>query len=357
MDRMSSNHNCQYVEIDGRKIGKDYPPYIVAELSANHNGDLNKALECIAKAKEMGADAIKIQTYTPDTMTLESDKDDFKIKGGVWDGYRLHDLYKEAQTPYEWHKPLFDKAREMGITLFSSPFDETAVDLLESLDVPAYKIASFELVDIPLIEYVAKKGKPIIMSTGMANKEEIETAVTAAKNSGCNDIILLHCISAYPAPINESNLNAISMLEKDFDVISGLSDHSLGLAASITSVALGGCFVEKHFTLDRKDGGPDSAFSIEPSELKMLCEETKNAWLSLGCVGYERKSSEQDNIKFRRSLYIVKDMKKGDVLTEENLRRIRPGYGLAPKYYNALLGKVVTKEVSSGTAMDWSFVK
>lgn len=356
MQKKHSSTAAPYIEIAGRKIGKDYPPYIVAELSANHNGNIDVALESIEVAKKMGADAIKIQTYTADTMTLDCDKEDFKIKGGLWDGYTLYDLYREAQTPFEWHKPLFDKAKEVGITLFSSPFDESAVDLLESLNAPAYKIASFELVDIPLIQYIAKTGKPIVMSTGMANKEEIGEAINAAREAGCNDLIVLHCVSAYPAPVEESNLLTIKELEREFDIISGLSDHSEGLAAPIASIALGGCFVEKHFILDRNIGGPDSSFSIEPEALALLCREAKHTWQALGKGNFDQKKSEKPNVQFRRSIYVVEDIKKGDVFTSKNIRRIRPGFGLEPKYYEYVLGRFAKADLLKGTPMSLHYL-
>jgi len=343
--------------INNRKIGKESAPYIIAELSANHNGDIQRAFDSILAAKESGADAVKIQTYTADTMTIDCDRKEFQIKGGLWDGYNLYELYKEAQTPYEWHKPLFNYAREIGITIFSSPFDETAVDLLEELDAPAYKIASFEMTDLPLVEYVAKTGKPMIISTGMANLEEIETTVETAKDNGCRDLLLLHCVSAYPAPIDQINLQTIPDLFRRFNVLSGLSDHTMGTTVATTSVALGACLIEKHFTLSRTDKDPDSEFSIEPSELQQLCQDTKIAWQSLGSPGYERKTSEQENVKFRRSIYVVQDIKKGDKFTTNNVRRIRPGYGLEPKFYKKIINRVAMQDIEKGTAFEWSFVE
>jgi len=338
--------------IDGREIGEGCPPYIIAELSANHNGALKKAFETIKSAKESGADAVKIQTYSPDTMTIDCDMEDFQIHGGLWGGYKLYDLYKEAQTPYEWHKPMFDFAREVGITLFSTPFDETAVDLLEDLNTPAYKIASFEAVDLSLIRYVANTGKPMIISTGMANLDEIEEAVDAARSGGCENLILLHCISSYPAPIEQSNLKTIPDMKKRFGVNVGLSDHTLGTTVSVTSVALGACVIEKHVTLDRSDKGPDSEFSLEPHELRRLCQDSKDAWLSLGSAGYERKVAEESSMKFRRSIYVVKDIKAGEVITKEHIRRIRPGFGLAPKYFDKVIGQVVDCEIKRGVALN-----
>ena len=344
------------ITIDGRVIGPNEPPYIVAELSANHNGSLDKAIESIKVAKECGADAVKLQTYNADTMTIQSDKDYFKIKGGLWDGYSLYKLYHEAQTPFEWHKPLFEYAKKIGITLFSTPFDETAVDLLESLDVPAFKIASFEVTDLPLIRRVAETGKPLIISTGMADLAEIEDAIETVVSTGNKELILLHCISAYPAPIEQCNLRTIVDLSQRFGALVGLSDHTLDNAAAITSVALGACFIEKHFTLNRNDPGPDSAFSIEPCELNKLCSDSKKAWQALGRAGYEQKPAEEKNLVFRRSLFFVKDMKKGDVVTPINVRRIRPGHGLLPKYYEDIMGKTVNQDIEKGTPVQWSFM-
>lgn len=346
----------KYIEIDGKRIGKDYKPYIIAELSANHNGSIENALKTIEEAARCGADAIKIQSYTPDTMTIDSDKEDFQVKGGLWDGYSLYDLYKWAHTPFEWHEQLFAKAKEVGITLFSTPFDETAVELLESLDAPAYKIASFELTDLPLIKKVAQTGKPMIMSTGMANLQEIEEAITTARENGCEDLVVLHCISAYPAPFEQANLATIPDLANRFDVISGLSDHTLGTVVSVSSVVLGACLIEKHFILDRNEKGADSEFSIEPHELKRLVAETEAAHKSLGVAGYERKPVENASMKFRRSLYFVKDLAAGEVITEQHLRRIRPGYGLAPKYFDDIIGKRAAVNIQRGTAANWELM-
>lgn len=344
------------VIIDGRFISQEHPPYIVAELSANHNGNLKNALDTIEKARELGADAIKIQTYTADTMTLDCDKDDFLIKSGLWKGYKLYDLYKEAETPYEWHEAIFSHCRKLGITCFSTPFDESAVDLLESLDVPAYKIASFELTDLPLIRYVAKTGKPMIISTGMATPKEIEEAVSTAREGGCEDIILLHCVSSYPASYGDSNLAMIKKLADSHDVVSGLSDHSLGTVVSTAASVLGASFIEKHFILDRKIGGPDSSFSIEPSELKELVINTRSAWESLGTALYTRSEEESSNSIFRRSLYFVKDIGSGDVIDQSCIRRVRPGFGLEPKYLDQVLGKRLIKEVSVGTPVTWDCI-
>ena len=344
------------IVIDGRKIGADYPPYVIAELSANHNGKLQKALDTITKAKDCGADAIKLQTYTADTMTINSNHEDFCIQGGLWDGYKLYDLYKEAETPFEWHKAMFDHARKIDITCFSTPFDETAVDLLEDLNVPAYKVASFEATDLPLIEYIVSTKKPLIMSTGMANFEEIEEMVDTARGAGCKDLILLHCISSYPAPIDQSNLLTIPDMRKRLGVQIGLSDHSITNTASVVASALGATLIEKHFILDRNEKGPDSEFSINPVELMSLCKETKDAWLSLGCAGYERKAAEEANIKFRRSVYFVKDIKAGEVISKECVRRIRPGFGLPPKFEKEIIGKVAKKDIKSGTATSWELM-
>ncbi len=344
------------VTINSRKIGPEYPPYVIAELSANHNGVLQKALDTISEAKKCGADAIKLQTYSADTMTIDCDREEFYIRGGLWDGYKLYDLYQEAQTPFDWHKAMFDHARKVGITCFSTPFDETAVDLLEDLNTPAYKVASFEATDLPLIKYVAATKKPLIMSTGMANLEEIEEMVAAAREAGCNDLILLHCISSYPAPIEQSNLLTIPDMRKRLGVQIGLSDHTISNTASVVSVALGATLIEKHFILDRSEKGPDSDFSIEPDELKALCNDTKEAWSALGDAGYERKPAEEANIKFRRSVYFVKDMEAGEIITKAHIRRIRPGFGLPPKFEQQLIGKKVKGDIKIGTATNWDLI-
>jgi pseudaminic acid synthase len=345
-----------FITINSRKIGQDYPPYIIAELSANHNGILQKALDTISEAKRCGADAIKLQTYTADTMTIDCDSEEFRIQDGLWDGYKLYDLYQEAQTPFSWHKAMFDHARKIGITCFSTPFDETAVDLLEDMNVPAYKVASFEATDLPLIKYIAATKKPMIMSTGMANLEEIEEMVATAKDAGCEELILLHCISSYPAPIDQSNLLTIPDMRKHFGVQIGLSDHTITNTASVVASALGATLIEKHFILDRNDKGPDSQFSIEPTELKALCAETKDAWLSLGKAGYDRKPAEEANVKFRRSVYFVKNLKAGEIITQAHIRRIRPGFGLAPKFETEIIGKSVKVDVTRGTATSWELI-
>ncbi|OWY27301.1 pseudaminic acid synthase [Herbaspirillum robiniae] len=340
-------------EINGRKIGTDHPPYIIAELSANHNGSLERALQTIDAAKRCGASAIKLQTYTADTMTIDSDRQDFMVQGGLWDGFKLYDLYKWAQTPFEWHEAMFSHARKIGITVFSTPFDESAVDLLERLDAPIYKIASFENTDLPLIRYVARTGKPIIMSTGMATEPEIAEAVDAARSAGCKDLVLLHCISSYPAPMNQANIIQMLELAKRFGSMPGLSDHTIGTTASVAAVALGACVIEKHFTLSRSDKGPDSEFSIEPAELERLCKETQDAWLALGKVGYQRQSAEDGSKVFRRSVYFVRDLPAGAIVSAEDIRRIRPGMGLPPKYFDILIGKRLKVDVVRGTATSW----
>lgn len=345
-----------YLKIAGRRISLDDTPYIIAEISANHNGKLETALKIIDEAKKAGADAVKLQTYRPDTITLDSDSEDFKIKGGLWDGRTLYELYEEAHMPWEWHKPLFEHARNVGITIFSSPFDKTAVDLLEELGAPAYKIASFEAVDLPLIEYVAKTGKPMIISTGMANAEEIQEAVDAAVNAGCKQLAILQCVSGYPAPAEDYNLRTIPNMIEQFGFVTGLSDHTLDNTTAITSVALGASIIEKHFTLDRKGGGPDDSFSLEPTELEALCRDAKTAWKALGKVDYGRKSSEQGNAQFRRSLYFVKALKAGDVITEDAVRSVRPGYGLPPKYLHNLIGKKVACDVELNTPVKEAFI-
>lgn len=315
-------------------------PFIVAELSGNHNGGINNAIKLIELAKWAGADAVKIQTYTADTITMDHDSDDFLIKDGLWAGYKLYDLYKEAHTPWEWHEELFNKSKEIGIEIFSSPFDETAVDFLESLNAPRYKIASFELIHHPLIAHVAKTKKPMIMSTGMASIEEIEEAVNVAFNNGCQDLTLLHCVSTYPASIEDSNIKTMLDLRERFPRCKiGLSDHTLGTTVSIAAVALGATFIEKHFTFKRSDGGVDSSFSLEPDELKTLCEDSKDAFLSLGKINYERNELEKSSMRFRRSIYATKDIQEGEAFSKDNIKVIRPGFGIAPKFFPELLLK------------------
>ncbi|MEM7071920.1 MAG: pseudaminic acid synthase, partial [Pseudomonadota bacterium] len=317
------------ISINGHAISAKNPPYIIAEISANHNGSLERFFKLIKTAKHTGANAVKIQTYTPDTMTINIRNDDFLIKDGLWKNRSLYDLYQESFTPFEWHKPIFEFAEQQHITLFSSPFDETAVDLLEKLGAPAYKIASFELVDLPLISYIAKTKKPMLISTGMANLTEISEAVETAKSAGCKDIALLHCISSYPTSIDQSNLHAIKYLQKKFDLPIGLSDHTTSSLTSIVATALGANIIEKHFTLSRKGGGVDSCFSIEPHEMETLITDTKKTHAALGNQHEIRSKSEQANKMFRRSLYFVKDLKRGELITTNHIKKIRPGFGLS----------------------------
>jgi pseudaminic acid synthase len=345
------------IKIAGRPIGPDHSPYVIAELSANHNGKLEIALRIIEEAKRAGADAVKLQTYKPDTITLNCDSEDFKIRGGLWDGRTLYELYEEAHMPWDWHKPLFDRARQLGITIFSSPFDNTAIDLLEDLNAPAYKIASFEAVDLPLIKYAASTGKPMIISTGMADAEEIQEAIDAAREGGCKQLAVLHCVSGYPAPAEDYNLRTIPDMIERFGLVTGLSDHTLDNTTAITSVAMGASIIEKHFTLDRSGGGPDDSFSLEPAELAALCTGAKTAWSALGQVDYGRKSSEQGNVKFRRSLYFVKNMKAGDVITQDSVRSVRPGFGLSPKHLPSILGRVVIKNIASNQPVTLNAIK
>jgi N-acetylneuraminate synthase len=339
--------------IDGRPIGAGHPPYIICELSANHNGSLDRMLELVDAAAATGCDAIKIQTYTPDTMTLKSERPEFRIEGGLWDGYTLHELYSEAQTPYEWHPAIFERARANGVPLISTPFDVSAVELLADLDVPAYKIASFELTDLPLIAAVARKGKPMIMSTGLANLAEIDEAVRTARGSGCEQIVLLHCVSSYPAPDEHSNLRTIPVLEQAFGLPVGLSDHTRGDAVSVAAVALGACIVEKHFTLARSDGGPDAAFSLEPDEFAQLCRATRQAWTALGQVSFDLVGQERANVMFRRSIFASRDIPAGEVLSADNVRIVRPGHGLAPKYLDMVLGRTARHGIARGEPITW----
>ena len=337
------------ININGRLIAEDSPPYVIAEISANHNGNFETAIEIIKSAKRCGADAVKIQTYTADTITLNADSEDFQIKGGLWDGRTLYDLYDEARMPWEWHKPLFDFSRKLGITIFSSPFDNTAVDLLEDLNAPAYKIASFEAIDLALIKYVASTGKPMIISTGMADAEEISEAIEAAREGGCKELAILHCVSGYPASPEDYNLRTIKDMRERFGLITGLSDHTLDNTTAIASVVMGSSIIEKHFTLDRNGGGPDDSFSMEPPDLTALCRDAKIAWSALGKVDYGLKSSEQANIKFRRSLYFVKALKAGDVITADAVRSVRPGYGIAPKFVEHIVGKKVVRNIEKNS--------
>ncbi|MCP4372113.1 MAG: pseudaminic acid synthase [Deltaproteobacteria bacterium] len=345
-----------FIEIASRKIGTDKPVFVIAEMSANHNQVFDEAVKIIHAANECGADAIKLQTYTPDTMTINSDNEYFKIKGTVWEGETLYNLYKKAYTPLDWQPKLKEIADEIGIILFSTPFDKSSVDFLEEMDVPAYKIASFELVDIPLIEYIASKGKPIIMSTGMATLCEISEAVETAKKAGAKEIALLKCTSAYPALPEEMNLRTIPHIAETFGVVAGLSDHTLGIAVSVASVALGACIIEKHLTLSRTNVGPDSAFSLEPNELKAMVEAVRTVEKAIGTVNYRVTEKEVESRVFRRSLFVVKDMKAGEVFTEENVCSIRPGYGLAPKYLKYILKRKATIDINRGTPLSWDLV-
>lgn len=348
--------NNPSISIDGRRIGLDAPPYVIAELSANHNGKLETALKIIEEAKKAGADAVKLQTYTADTITLDCDSEDFQIHGGLWDGKTLYQLYQEAHMPWEWHKPLFEHARKHDITIFSSPFDNTAVDLLEDLNTPAYKIASFEAIDLPLIKYVAGTGKPMIISTGMADAQEIQEAIDAAREGGCVELAVLHCVSGYPAPAHEYNLRTIPAMIERYGLVTGLSDHTLDNTTAITSVALGASIIEKHFTLNRNGGGPDDSFSLEPDDLKALCAQAKTAWSALGKVKTERTESEKGNAQFRRSLYVCKEIKRGELITKDNVRSVRPGFGVAPKYLDDMLGSKALVDMLPGEPILWSKV-
>jgi N-acetylneuraminate synthase len=332
------------------------PPYVIAEMSGNHNGDIGRAIKLIDAAKAAGADAVKLQTYTADTITIDHDSPEFKIKGGLWDGRSLYDLYKEAHTPWEWHPTLFEHARGIGITCFSSPFDRTAIDFLERLAAPAYKIASFEVVDTPLIAYAARTGKPLIISTGMANREEVADAVSVARAAGEGGVALLHCVSGYPTPAQDANLRRIRSLAETFDAPVGLSDHSMGAEVAVAAVALGATVIEKHLTLSRADGGPDAGFSLEPAEFSELVRCANNAFAALGVGEYESPDSERGNVIFRRSLYVVRDVAAGEVFTDDNVRSIRPGLGLPPRLLPAVVGRRAAGDIPRGTPLSFDLI-
>ncbi|WP_017756426.1 pseudaminic acid synthase [Calidifontibacillus oryziterrae] len=346
------------INIQGRLIGSDYKPFIIAEMSGNHNQSLEKALEIVEAAARAGVDALKLQTYTADTMTLDINEDEFFINNpdSLWKGKSYYQLYKEAYTPWEWHEPIFKRCQELGLIAFSSPFDETAIDFLEELDVPCYKIASFENTDIPLIEKAASTGKPLIISTGMATVAELDETVRAARMAGCKDLILLKCTSTYPSSPEHSNLLTLPHMKELFQCEVGLSDHTMGTGVAVASVVLGASVIEKHFTTSRAEGGTDAAFSMEPEEMEVLVVETERAWESLGSVSYGPTDAEIQSLKDRRSLYVVKDIQVGETLTKENVRAIRPGHGLPPKHFKSVLGKKVQKDVKKGTPLSWDLL-
>jgi pseudaminic acid synthase len=344
------------IQIAGRSIGAQHEPFVICELSGNHNGDLDRALAMIDAAAATGCDAIKLQTYTADTITMDSDRPEFLIHGGLWDGRKLYDLYEEAHTPFAWHAALFERAAKAGVILFSTPFDETAVDLLDGLGAPAYKIASFEAVDLPLIRYAAAKGKPLIISTGMANEAEIAAAKAAALEAGAAGVVLLHCVSSYPAPLEDANVRTVPDMIARFGGPVGLSDHTPGTAASVAAVALGACVIEKHFTLARADGGPDAAFSLEPAEFRALVSDTKAAWRALGRAHYDLLGSERANLQFRRSLYLMADVKAGEPLTAAHVRSIRPGLGLPPAALAEVVGRKAARDLSRGEPLAWDML-
>jgi N-acetylneuraminate synthase len=344
------------VSIAGRAIGPGEPPYVVAELSGNHRGRLDLALALLDEAAACGAHAVKLQTYTADTITIPHDGPGFVCRGGLWDGRTLHDLYSEAHTPFEWHEALFARGHERGVTVFSTPFDESAVDLLEALGAPAYKIASFEAIDLPLIARAARTGKPLIISTGMASFSEIEEAVNTARAHGAGGLVLLHCVSSYPARFSQANLATIPHLAASFECVAGLSDHTPGVAAAVAAVALGACFIEKHFCMSRAAGGVDSAFSLEPEELRRLVCDCRDAHAALGKVDYARSPAERENRQFRRSLYAVAPIAEGEAFTAANVRSIRPGFGLAPKHYDQVIGKRARRAIAYGEPLSWDLV-
>lgn len=345
------------MKIDTYNITQNSPVFIIAELSANHNGSIQNALDTIKAAKRAGANCIKLQTYTADTITLDSNNDDFKIKGTIWEGKNLHKLYQEAYTPWEWHKTLFDAAEAEGLVCFSSPFDKTSVDLLEELNAPAYKIASFEITDIPLIEYVASKGKPVIISTGIAEQEDIELALDACKRMGNDQIALLKCTSSYPAPIEEANMIMVKDLAERYGVISGLSDHTMGSTVPVVATAMGAKIIEKHFIIDRSIGGPDASFSMNVEEFTAMVKAVREAEAAMGVVDYTLTDKQRKGRDFCRSLYVAEDIKEGEVFTEKNIRSVRPGFGLHPKHYKDILGKTSNKELEKGTRFKLDYLK
>ncbi len=356
-NKLKNNITVKSIKIADLLIGQSSKPLVIAEMSGNHNQSLDRALEIVEIAAKTGAQCLKIQTYTPDTMTLNLDEREFHVSDkNLWTGKSLYNLYKEAYTPWEWHKPIFQKAKSLGMVPFSTPFDDTSVDFLETLDVPCYKIASAEIIDLPLIRKVASTGKPMIISTGMATLTEIAEAVATARNSGCKDLILLKCTSTYPALPTDSNILTIPNLRKIFECEVGISDHTMGLGVPVASVALGATVIEKHLTLSRSEGGIDSAFSLEPNEMEQLVIESERAWASLGRVQYGPIPSEEKSLKYRRSIYIVSDIKAGDKLTKLNIRCIRPGLGLSPKYFELLIGKTAKIDALAGSALSWEHV-
>jgi pseudaminic acid synthase len=344
------------IAIAGRTIGPQHPPYVIAEMSGNHNGDIGRALALIEAAKAAGADAVKLQTYTADTLTLDHDGPGFTIEGGLWHGRRLYELYQEAHTPWDWHPRLFEHAKAVGITVFSSPFDPTAVAFLQGLGAPAYKVASFEIIDTPLVGVMAATGKPLIISTGLASPQDIAEAVAAARAAGGREIVLLHCTSGYPTPPSQMHLRTMRDLGQAHATLVGLSDHSMGTAVSVAAVALGACVIEKHFTLARADGGPDAAFSLEPAELARLVSDCRDAWAALGSVHYEEVEAEASARGHRRSLYVTADVAKGEALTVHNVRSIRPGLGLRPKHLPAVLGRAAARDLKRGEPLSWDLL-
>ena len=354
---MKHDNDNARISIDGRVIGANAPPYVVAEMSGNHNHDLDRALRIIDAAKAAGADAVKLQTYRADTITIDHHGDEFVVKGGLWDGRRLFELYDEAHTPWEWHAPIFEHARRIGITVFSSPFDDTAVDFLEQLGAPAYKIASPELIDLPLIRKVAKTGKPIVMSTGAASLDEIEEAIQTARDAGAKELVVLHCTAAYPAPPEEANLATIAALAERFQVVAGLSDHTLGTTVSALAVGMGASFIEKHFTLSRADGGVDSAFSLEPHELAELVKAARIAKAAVGQPTFGSTNSEAGVLRNRRSLYVVRNIAKGEVLSLDNIRSIRPANGIKPKFLDVVLGRRASRDLEFGEPLNFNMIE